>query len=47
MRKIGFTGKCPNGDITVLADQISRLKEVCVPYTIFKGEANESTRFFH
>ena len=34
MRKIGFTGKCPNGDITVLADQISRLKEVCVPYTI-------------
>ena len=30
MKKIGFTGKCPNGDITALSDQIRRLKEVGV-----------------
>ena len=30
MKKIGFTGKCPNGDISALSDQIRRLKEVGV-----------------
>ena len=30
MKKIGFTGKCPNGDISELSDQIRRLKEVGV-----------------
>lgn len=30
MKKIGFTGKCPNGDIIALSDQIRRLKEVGV-----------------
>tara|TARA_B100000965_G_C19585840_1_gene755719 strand:- start:703 stop:1596 length:894 start_codon:yes stop_codon:yes gene_type:complete len=28
MKKIGFTGKCPNGDIASLASQIARMKEV-------------------
>ncbi len=28
MNKIGFSGSCPNGDISVLSDQIRRLKEV-------------------
>ena len=28
MKTIGFTGKCPDGDISALADQIRRLKEV-------------------
>ena len=28
MKKIGFTGKCPNGDISSLTDQIRRLREV-------------------
>ena len=28
MKKIGFTGKCPNGNIAALGDQIKRLKEV-------------------
>ena len=30
MKKIGFTGKCPNGDISVLSDQIKKLREVGV-----------------
>ncbi len=30
MRKIGFTGKCPNGDISSLSEQIVKLKEVGV-----------------
>ena len=30
MKKIGFSGKCPNGDISALKDQIRRLKEVDV-----------------
>ena len=30
MKKIGFTGKCPNGDISALSDQIRRLKEAGV-----------------
>ena len=30
MKKIGFTGKCPNGDISSLTDQIRRLREVGV-----------------
>ena len=28
MGKIGFTGKCPNGDISSLSEQIVKLKEV-------------------
>ena len=30
MKKIGFTGKCPNGDITALSNQIEKLKEAKV-----------------
>ena len=30
MNKIGFTGKCSDGDIKMLSDQIRRLKEVGV-----------------
>ena len=30
MKKIGFSGMCPNGDISALSDQIRRLKEVGV-----------------
>jgi len=30
MKKIGFTGKCPNGDISALSDQIKKLREVGV-----------------
>ena len=30
MKKIGFTGQCPNGDISALAEQIRRCKEASV-----------------
>ena len=30
MKKIGFSGKCPNGDISALSDQITKLKEANV-----------------
>ena len=30
MKKIGFTGQCPNGDISALNEQISMCKEAGV-----------------
>ena len=30
MKKIGFTGKCPNGNISALIDQIKMCKEAGV-----------------